>query len=57
MNSRNPQLTSPSTPSTRASISRGSRRPKNVTAVVQPPSIRVHSSSDPSWLPQVAESR
>jgi hypothetical protein len=51
MNSRNPTLTRPITPSTRATISRGRWRLKSVTPKVHTESIRIHSSIDPSCPP------
>ena len=58
MNSRKPTLISPITPSTRATIARGRLRlNSSVTASIQTASISTHSSSEPSWLPQVAAKR
>ena len=42
---------------TRASMASGRLRENMVTAKLQPPSISVHSSSDPSWDPHVAAMR
>ncbi len=47
-------LTSPITPSTRASISAGRWRLKTLTAAVHKASIRIHSSIEPSCEPQAA---
>ncbi len=41
-------------PSTRASMSRGRWRAPNETAKPQPASIRLHNSTEPSWLPHTA---
>jgi len=38
-------------------MSSGRLRLKTDTAVIQMPSISIHSSSEPSWLPQVAAIR
>ena len=54
MNSRNPTLTIPSTESTCEIITEGSRRLKIATASVQPESISIQSSREPSWPPQTA---
>ena len=54
MKSRNPTLTSPMTPSTRATISLGRWRENNDTATVHVAIISTHSSSEPSCEPQDA---
>src|SRR6266850_111238 len=51
MNARNPVLTTPITPSTRAVISSGRWPLKTLTAVIHTPSISVQRRSDPSWPP------
>jgi hypothetical protein len=51
MNAWNAAATSPSTPSVRATSASGSERDASATASVQPASIRIHSSSEPSWPP------
>ena len=56
-NNRKPALTSPITEITRASIGAGRLREKSVTAKLQPPSISVHSSNEPSCEPHVAATR
>jgi len=48
MKARNPTLTSPMTPSTRATMSSGSWRLNSVTATVHSVSTSVHSSNEPS---------
>ena len=57
MNRRNPELTSPMTPITRATISCGRCRLKTDTAAVQTASISTHKSIEPSCEPQVAAMR
>ena len=57
VNIMKPQLTSPMTPSTRASMRWSSCREKTDTAIVQPERIRVHSRIEPSWLPHTAVMR
>ena len=57
MNSRKPTLIMAITESMRASISRGKCRLNTVTASIHTVSISTHSSSEPSWLPQVAAKR
>ncbi len=57
MKARKPTLTSPITLMTRATISCGRWRENTVTARVHTVSISAHSSSEPSWLPQVAATR
>jgi|GEM_PF-5168352 len=57
MNSNSPVVTSPSTPRTRATMASSSERERWATAKVQPPSMKTHSSSDPSWPPQTAARR
>ena len=57
MNNRKPVLTSPITPSTRATISRGKWRLKSVTPKVHTPSIRSHSKIEPSCPPHTPEMR
>ena len=53
-NSRKPTLIMPITASTLASMTCGSCREKIDTAKVQPPRIRAHNSSEPSWAPHTA---
>ena len=48
MKSNNPQATSPSTPSTRATMTSGNWCENMATASVQPASIKTQSSSEPS---------
>src|SRR5258706_1139545 len=57
MKGRNPALTRPLTPSTRATKRSGRPRLNTATAKVQPASIHVHSSIEPSCEPQVAAKR
>ena len=57
MKSRKPTLTRPITPSTRATMRSGSWRLKTATAKVQPASISVQSSIEPSCEPQLAAKR
>ncbi len=57
MNNKNPMLTRPMTPSTRATKASGRPRLNRVTASVQPPRIKLHSSSEPSCAPHTAEMR
>jgi hypothetical protein len=52
MKSRKPALTSPSTPSTRATMASGRWRENSATASVHSDSIIAHSSSEPSCPPQ-----
>ena len=53
MKSRKPTTTTPITPSTRATMSGGSREEARVHSV----SMNTHSRIEPSWLPQVAATR
>jgi hypothetical protein len=55
--SRNPALMRPITETTRASVVSGRLRENSVTAKLQPPSISVHSKSEPSCEPHVAAMR
>ena len=57
MNNRNPQLTIPITPRTRATVSSGRCRLNRVTATVHAASMSTHSNMDPSCEPQVAAKR
>ncbi|MNC71169.1 hypothetical protein D3C75_1220580 [compost metagenome] len=57
MNSRKPAVIMPITDSTRATASCGIARLHNATASDQQLSSNTHSSSDPSWAPQVAAMR
>ena len=57
MNNRNPQLTSPSTDSTRARITRGTLGVNIATAPVHSASTSDHSSSEPSCDPHTPEMR
>ena len=57
MKAVNPALTVPSTPRTRAVKASGSPRLQRVTAAVQSDSETIHSSMEPSWLPQTAVMR
>ena len=57
MNNRNPQLTVPITPRTRATVSSGRCRLKRATATVHAASMSTHSNMDPSCEPQVAAKR
>ncbi len=57
MNSRKPTLIMPMTDRTRAVMGSGTPRLNTVTAPVHTASIRLHSSSEPSWAPQTAEMR
>ena len=57
MNSANPALMSPSTPSTRLWTVCGSTRLKAATAMVHNARIKSHNSSDPSCAPQTAAIR
>ena len=52
---RNPTLTKPITPSTRATMSLGKLRLKIVTAKVHALSINTQSNNEPSCAPQTAE--
>ena len=54
MKEMKPIVTSPITPSTRATISSGRRRLKMATAAPQLDNISTHSSSEPSCEPQDA---
>jgi hypothetical protein len=57
MKARNPALTTPITPSTRAVISSGRCRLKMLTALIHTPSISVQRSNDPSCPPQAPATR
>ena len=57
VNSRNPVLTNPITPITRATMTSGRCRLKSDTAAVQSPSISTQRSIEPSCEPQVAAMR
>ena len=57
MNVRKPTLTSAMMPSTRATMRSGRCLLNAATAVDQKPSIRVHSSNEPSWPPQTPANR
>ena len=57
MNSRKPAVIMPITDNTRATASCGIERLHNATASDQQLSSSTHSSSDPSWAPQVAAMR
>jgi len=57
MNSRKPTLTRPITAMTLARSAGGRWREKTLTANVQPVSISVHNSSEPSCEPHVAAKR
>ena len=57
MKSRKPKATSPSVPSTRATIVSGSWRESMATRKAHQESIRIHSSSEPSWPPQTPATR
>ncbi len=57
MNNSKPVATSPSTPSTRATMASSSERENCATATPQPDSINTHSSSEPSWPPHTAPKR
>ncbi len=57
MKLRNPTLTKPSTPSTRATMSLGKWLLNTLTAAVQPASISIHHSSEPSCPPHTAAMR
>jgi hypothetical protein len=54
---RNPTLTSPSTPMTRAAMRSGKWRLKTATASVHDASISVHRSIEPSCEPHDAAKR
>ncbi len=56
-NDRKPTLTRPITPRMRATMSSGRLALKSETASIQVESIVTQSSSEPSWLPQVAATR
>ncbi len=55
MNSRKPMLIMPCTEMTLERTVMGRLPLKAATAAPQPPSIIAHSSSEPSWAPQTAE--
>ena len=57
MKSRNPALTTPRTPSTRAANDSGSCRLKAATASDQVASASAQSTSDPSCAPHTAAKR
>jgi len=57
MKARKPAATRPSTPCTRAANTAGRSRLRAATAADQADSIHTHSSSEPSWPPQVAVMR
>ena len=54
---RNPKLTTPSTPSTRAPKRAGRRAAPTATASVQQESRKIHNSSEPSCAPHKAVTR
>ena len=57
MNSRKPNDSKPITARMRATTLSGRWALKRATATVQKASISVHSSIEPSWLPQAAATR
>jgi len=54
MKSKKPTHTMPMMPCTLATMSRGKSPEKTDAANPQPASIKLHSSTEPSWLPHTA---
>ncbi len=54
VNDRNPTAIMPMTASTRARKAWGNGPDRATTATIQPVSIRIQSSSEPSWPPHTA---
>ncbi len=52
-----PTAIMPITDSTRTTMGSGTLRLNRPTRAVQPPSIQPHSNREPSWPPQIADSR